>query len=861
MFDLSHGGNDTVHGGGGNDLFVMGAAFTAADIIDGGSGNDTLEIDLHNGSHTTTFAANTMTNVETLKLDSTTTLILSDGNVAAGQILTVWDASTVGGNAVDGSAETDGSFHFIGEQTNSSDSFKGGAGNDLFDMGDNSSPVNTLHGNGGDDIFSFNAHFSSINSLISGGTGSDTLELNGDYTTLAIRADTGHILSVETLKFLGGHSYTGISITGDMAGGSTLTIDAIAASNLSINLSAATSASYAITGSGGDDTITFGSNFSTSDTIDGGAGTDTVTLNWNNSTANLTFTQTTISNVENLVFNDGGTSNFVIITTADGNVAGGATLTVDFSGSDSVGADFTFNGSAEQDGHFHIIGPASVNYYTVTGGALSDTFTLGDDGTPHNSVQGGGGDDTLTMTTAGVAVQFDGGTDNDTLALTGGGTVFTNQFGLTSVENLTLDDHTWNITTGGSMVDSGATLSIDASALTASHSLAFNGAGETDGSFVFEFAGNFTASDSLTGGAVADTLELNGDYSLAFGASTMASIETIMVAAGHNYNLSTNDANVAAGATLTVDASALTSSFSLNFGGGAETNGHFAFIAGAGTDVLEGGSQSDTFDLSLTTTANAFGGGGNDTFTVTSAAMIANGLIDAGTGSDTLILNAGDFSTATAITASTVVNIETLQLLGAANSYNLTIAGGGVTGAGTFTVDASAAAQLTLDLSGIANAAVVTGSAGNDSIVTSNHGSTITGGLGADSITCGTGADTIVTSAVAESHRRRAAYDTIDAVQLLDTDKFDLAGAHTVTNIHGTSAFVDSTTFDANLTAASVGHLSDDGVLIVSATTGNLSGHIFIIVDVNNDGLYQAGADYVFDVSTAFGTIDTGDFI
>ena len=35
-------GTDTVHGGGGDDVINMGGDLTAADTIDGGTGNDTL---------------------------------------------------------------------------------------------------------------------------------------------------------------------------------------------------------------------------------------------------------------------------------------------------------------------------------------------------------------------------------------------------------------------------------------------------------------------------------------------------------------------------------------------------------------------------------------------------------------------------------------------------------------------------------------------------------------------------------------------------------------------------------------------------------------------------------------------------
>ncbi|HEX3673013.1 MAG TPA: bluetail domain-containing putative surface protein, partial [Rhizomicrobium sp.] len=315
-------------------------------------------------------------------------------------------------------------------------------------------------------------------------------------------------------------------------------------------------------------------------------------------------------------------------------------------------------------------------------------------------------------------------------------------YNLTSVENVTFDDHDWIVTqrfqTGPSV-----SLNIDATALSGGHTLTFDGT-DSDGpttanaSFVFEFAGNFISGDSLTGSNNNDTLSLNGDYSggTTFGAAQLTSIEAITLADGHTYSLTTNDANVASGATLTVDASALTGANQLFFNGSAETDGHFAFIGGAGDDDLEGGAQSDTFDLSRSDGAFVYGNGGNDSFTVTSAAHLLDDSIDGGAGSDTLILD-GDFSTQTAITASNVVNIETLQLLGASNSYNLVL-GGGIAGAATLTIDASAASSLTLDVSGAPSTTYdITGSAGDDVI---NMGAALTA---ADQIDGGGGGNVV----------------------------------------------------------------------------------------------------------------------
>ncbi|HXL99481.1 MAG TPA: calcium-binding protein, partial [Rhizomicrobium sp.] len=685
-----------VSGGGGDDTVNFGAAYGSNpfEAADGGTGSNTATFD---GDYSAGVTVGPSTFFGPIGLrDFQTIALLGDHSYA----MTFDDSQGSGATLTGGAALTvDASALGAGDQT-------------LLDFSLSQAAGFTVTGGAGDDDFVFAANFAASDT-INGGAGSDTLELKGDYSAgLTFGATT--MTNVETLQLDDGSSYKLTTNDATVASGQTLTVDASALTGtnaLTFDGSAETNGLFAITGGAGDDTVTLGSHFSVSDAIDGGAGDDTVHLN---AKGGFTFTATTLTNVEDLIVSSSGN---IRLTTNDTTVASGATLTVDLSPSSAVSGEIQFDGSAETNGHFNIAGPANAEFYIATGGALSDTFTLGNDGTTANVINGGGGNDTLTMTTTDIGVQFNGGDGNDTLALTGGGTIGGNQILLTGVELLTFGDNNWNVTPGESMVSSGATLTVDASALTSTHSLAFNGSGETDGDFVFEFAGNFIVGDSLTGSANNDTLKLNGDYSggVTFGASTISSIETITVADGHTYGFVTNDANVASGATLTVDASALTGANQLFFSGNAETDGHFAFIGGAADDDLEGGAQSDTFDLSRSDGAFVSGNGGNDSFTVTSAAKFADDSIDGGAGSDTLILNGG-FSTQTAITASNVTNIEALQLLGASNSYDLTI-GGGIAGAATLSIDGSAASSVTVDASGApATAYAFIGSAGNDTL-------------------------------------------------------------------------------------------------------------------------------------------------
>ncbi|MGH6872937.1 MAG: hypothetical protein ACREHE_15665, partial [Rhizomicrobium sp.] len=87
---MFQGGDDTVSGLNGKDVFNFGAALTAADTIDGGAGGDTVQIkgDYSGGL---VFAATTMVNVEALSLGAgfDYTITTNDATVASGAVLTV----------------------------------------------------------------------------------------------------------------------------------------------------------------------------------------------------------------------------------------------------------------------------------------------------------------------------------------------------------------------------------------------------------------------------------------------------------------------------------------------------------------------------------------------------------------------------------------------------------------------------------------------------------------------------------------------------------------------------------------------------------------------------------------------------
>ncbi len=189
------------------------------------------------------------------------------------------------------------------------------------------------------------------------------------------------------------------------------------------------------------------------------------------------------------------------------------------------------------------------------------------------------------------------------------------------------------------------------------------------GNDTFVFAAAFTAKDHINGGSGSDILILNGDYTgshkIAFGAATMVGVETIQLAAGHSYALTTNDANVGANKKLVVDAHKLGTGNALHFNGSHEANGKFDLIGGKGDDVLTGGAKNDIFDLSHGGNDTANGGAGNDVFSLGTSFTAAD-RINGGLGTDTLAITGTHPAATLSVTLSgtNLSGIEMLKLSG-----------------------------------------------------------------------------------------------------------------------------------------------------------------------------------------------------
>ncbi|HYW14845.1 MAG TPA: tandem-95 repeat protein, partial [Allosphingosinicella sp.] len=268
-----------------------------------------------------------------------------------------------------------------------------------------------------------------------------------------------------------------------------------------------------VSGLGADDAFYFGGALTAADNVDGGAGSDTIVLQGDYS-GGLTLDGSVV-NIErismlagtNTAFGDPGTNLYDYdLTTHDSNFAAGLQVVINGS-SLLAGEDFRFDGSAETDAKFVILGGRGTD--DLTGGAGNDIFFF------HINGHFGEGD------------TVDGGAGYDGLFLRGNYTIDFTQPGyagaLTGLENLTVSgasderyargggtEFDYSITWDDDLLAAGQSITINGSTLQSEESLSFNGSDESNGRFsIFGGAGN----DVLTGGAGADLISggLRGD--------------------------------------------------------------------------------------------------------------------------------------------------------------------------------------------------------------------------------------------------------------------------------------------------------------------------------------------------------------
>ena len=217
------GGDESILGGAGNDQIFMGSQLDANDVIDGGSGNDTLYYTDNNAS--TISELSNVTGVEMIIFGDADTRVYPSGDMTASGGIVSMDSTNVSSSHtfyVNTGSATNTKFNYTGGDADEmfyasdlADTLSGGAGNDNLNgkIGDDSLDG----GSGNDTLYGLEG-----NDYIIGGTGGDTLNggdgddyLNGGAGADYLPGDAGN----DTLVFNTGDVVAGEIIRGgDVAG-------------------------------------------------------------------------------------------------------------------------------------------------------------------------------------------------------------------------------------------------------------------------------------------------------------------------------------------------------------------------------------------------------------------------------------------------------------------------------------------------------------------------------------------------------------------------------------------------------------------------------------------------------------------
>ncbi|MBA3878807.1 MAG: hypothetical protein C0500_03720 [Sphingobium sp.] len=333
-----------------------------------------------------------------------------------------------------------------------------------------------------------------------------------------------------------------------------------------------------------------------------------------------------------------------------------------------------------------------------------------------------------------------------------------------------------------------------------------------DGNDGFFFGAAFTAGDNVDGGAgTNDQIGLQGDYAganaLSLSMNNLTNVEVIAALPGFSYDITTVDANIAAGQTLTLFGTNLGAGDNFTVNASAETNGAVRVYGGLGIDTFTGGAGNDGF---------YFGPGRFNPATDT---------VNGGAGTNDQVALDGNYTGT--LTGAQISNVEVLALLagvaGDFATYNIQFADSLVGAGQTFTVFAlPVVTALQLDASAETN--------GNYSFTAGSVADTVIGGAGNDTFFGGTGADVLTGGAGNDLFRYTAINETL------------LGGADRITDF-AVGDRIELTQIDAD---GNAGNGDTAFAFIGAGAFTNVAGQLHVIAsgadwlvegDVNGDGV------------------------
>ncbi|WP_326524655.1 beta strand repeat-containing protein [Sphingomonas sp.] len=700
------GGNDNLLGGAGNDVLRGGAGI---DVMDGGEGSDRYvfadgEFDVGEAITDTGTGAG---DIDTLDVTSTTAIVDAQFVNKLGFEALITNVTnnpgvevTLGANAqasgirtvTSGDDDVNASAYTVGLAVN--DVFDGaaittGTGNDTVTLrtlaGTPFFSGSVALGDGDDTFVAGHALSNGGNNVLTGGAGTDTLVLGGPVRNLGFPAGWNlpmvnpfgaNFTGFEKVTLLAGDAAVSVDAAPDLPGSAvsyTLTfVNANVATGLTFVVDGSALRAGVITNLGTDNEIGGATGSLAADTLSDEALTVNAAALTGNRAVNVT----------------GGAANDVLTGGAGNDILnGGAGNDVLVGG---AGNDVLTGGA----GNDTLTGGAGND--TMNGGEGSDTYIFNNGEFIAGDViadDGAAGIDTLNITSLDFIT--DAGYVNKT-----GLEVLTTDVQSGTAGDMSIDGIAAEVTLGANFSATGITTvnsgNDDVFAATVTTGLTVNtsGGSVTTGSgndvvnmsanvnAIRTGAGNDTVNSSyylttiLDGGIGTDTLTIGGPLSVISGytfghvapasynfTSNFTNFERLVVQAAEaalarpdqatdrngnavSFNVTMDDANVAAGTTFVVDATSLVATVvsvgadnriggtddvivtpTLNFNGAAETNGNFDVTGGSGNDVITGGAGADILR----------GGAGNDVLN----GGAGNDVLEGGDGNDVLRGGAG----------------------------------------------------------------------------------------------------------------------------------------------------------------------------------------------------------------------------
>ena len=755
-------GVSTITGAGsGNDNITIGSAFDNALRINIGTGNDTVTAAATSNASVTVSAAASAIDANDVLTGGNLTgdvIRLSAGGTAtfggsvtkfetvqavagtaadADIVIALNDAMILGSNSisVDASGLSNSNATLTltsGESnTNATVNVTGGAGADTIT---GASEKSNFSGGAGNDVFRFDSLVLDANDTVSGGDGTDTIQLTND-TGSYVDTDFTNITGVEVVSANGAAGWSAtFNGNADTAGFTTVTSEA--GSNVSITLGSAFDNALRFNLSDGADTVaaassnaavtvsTNAANYTTADSLTGGGTTgDVIRITMGAGGETAAFGN--VSGFETITIVGSG-DNDVVISMSDTMIGANGSLTVNATDLSNSNATLTLT-SAET---------TTTATLTVLGGAGADTIVGASE---KSNFSGGAGNDVFVFDAAVLtsADTLSGGDGTDSIAISANhanGVTDADFSNVTGIENLT-------VSASGNAVVATFNANADASAISTvtgqgtandvitvgsafDNALRINlAAGDNDkvdasassaAITVSVSEANLAAGDTLIGGTGSgDVIRITAEAGSAVFGSSVTGFETITVVGDNDTDVSvtTSDAMTNRAVTLTVDATSMSNS-----------NADFTFVSGEATDELvtinvTGGAGADTMTGGLEQ-SNFSGGSGADTFIFTATNLNAFDTISGGANTDTL-------SIAGTVVDSDFTNVTGVEVLTSSSNVVATL-GASADASGLATITGGANDDSVTIGAGFDNALRVTIGAGNDVVNATGSAAVVT---------------------------------------------------------------------------------------------------------------------------------------